>query len=59
MFHSVALGSCLIFTGKKFATSGRTLQNTHGDRRFVELMKGAVKKFILTPSLSSCKVLLL
>ena len=51
------LGSCLIFTGNKFTTSECILQNSDGDRSFVELMEVAINKFILIPSLSSYRVL--
>ena len=53
MFHSA-----LIFTGNKLATSRCILQSTDADRRSVELMEGAINKFILTASLSSYRVLM-
>ena len=49
-FTLSARGSCLIFTGNKFTTSGNILQNSDGDRRYIELMEGAINKFILIPS---------
>ena len=53
-----ALASYLIFTGNKLATSGCILQNSNADRS-EELMERVIDKFILTPFLSSYRVLLL
>lgn len=53
-----ALASYLIFTGNKLATSGCILQNSNADRS-EELMERVIDRFILTPCLSSYRVLLL
>ena len=45
------MGSCLIFIGNKFTTSGCIFQNSGGNRRSVELMEVVINKFILIPYL--------